>query len=740
MSESFTMNRRSFLTLTVTATGALLLRFPLTATAAAASTSEFLTGYLEITPDNQLYLQLNRHEMGQGVAEGLRTLLAEELGTAPHLIRFRLLNVGPNQLNPYSHPENTGGSFSMRSSWQPVRQAGAYCRALLLKAGELTLQQAGINGADRTLKLQDGQVVGGGRNLPFAHLAPFMEEARKLVDPAKAKPLAPPWRYIGHSSSRTLNLEKVTGALQYGYDRSVALVAVIAHPDRPGAKLSHHDRKAALAVPGVKYVEVLQAGVAVVASSTWAALRGRDALQVRWEGGEDLSSDSMEKVLTQLLERNELRHTVVKQGADFTGAPALERIYRLPMLAHAPMEPLACTVSVGMDHCVIHAGTQRPDAVLDLAARVTGIHRDQIQLQDEMSGGSFGRRLSPDYVVEALELGVRLQLPVKVIWDREDQFLAAHFRPPAVIRLRGFAGADGRLAGLQHQIVSPAKLWYELPYLQTGWKEEIKQVLYELKETFTPAQDYGAGVAASKVVGDSAVDGMRRLPYRFTGYQVEHVPVQLPVPQGFWRSVGNALNMFALENFIEEWAVQHKLDPLQLRLDLTPGHERLHRVMTTVAQLSGWQQRSQQKPMGLACFSGYDSHVATVVRMQAGAKGPEQIEHIYCAVDCGTQINPDVVKAQVEGALTMGLSAALLEQVRYQDGKLLSLNFDSYPILAIDQAPPLTIELVASDHAPGGIGETALPTLAPALANAWRLLSGENIASLPVSAVHKGNA
>ena len=482
MSESFTMNRRSFLTLTVTATGALLLRFPLTATAAAASTSEFLTGYLEITPDNQLYLQLNRHEMGQGVAEGLRTLLAEELGTAPHLIRFRLLNVGPNQLNPYSHPENTGGSFSMRSSWQPVRQAGAYCRALLLKAGELTLQQAGINGADRTLKLQDGQVVGGGRNLPFAHLAPFMEEARKLVDPAKAKPLAPPWRYIGHSSSRTLNLEKVTGALQYGYDRSVALVAVIAHPDRPGAKLSHHDRKAALAVPGVKYVEVLQAGVAVVASSTWAALRGRDALQVRWEGGEDLSSDSMEKVLTQLLERNELRHTVVKQGADFTGAPALERIYRLPMLAHAPMEPLACTVSVGMDHCVIHAGTQRPDAVLDLAARVTGIHRDQIQLQDEMSGGSFGRRLSPDYVVEALELGVRLQLPVKVIWDREDQFLAAHFRPPAVIRLRGFAGADGRLAGLQHQIVSPAKLWYELPYLQTGWKEEIKQVLYGLLE------------------------------------------------------------------------------------------------------------------------------------------------------------------------------------------------------------------------------------------------------------------
>ncbi|NPU94535.1 MAG: xanthine dehydrogenase family protein molybdopterin-binding subunit [Gammaproteobacteria bacterium] len=736
MTDSIRLDRRSFISLTLTAGGALLLEFPLTAHAANPAAPPAITGFFEIGTDHQLYILLNRHEMGQGLSDGLRTLFAEELGTAPERIRVRLLSSGPTQANALTQPLNTGGSASTRTSWVPVRQAAAYCRDVLLKAAALTVQAQAPGRPLPRFELRDGWILGPREPLRFAAVLGKVTEAARAVDPKRVRPTPPPWRYIGEWKEPAWLKEKVTGVAKYGFDRACELVASIERPDRFGAELAGMNEQAALAVAGVTAVIPLQSGVAVVAKHTWAALQGRKALAAQWKGGAELSSVDLGDTLAGLLDKPGLSQAVVTEGAAPTTAPALERVYRLPFLAHTPMEPLACTVSVGSKRCYIQAGTQRPDTVRMLAASITGLPMKAIQLDDELSGGSFGRRLGTDFIAEALELGVRLRKPVKVVWTREDLLASGQYRPPAVIRMRGHAGPRGQLVGLQHQVVSTARL------NETASAPPARGDLTQyLKNLMAPAPgktvEYSQGVVPSKRVGESAVEGVRQCHYRLPYRRVEHVPVDLPVPVGYWRSVGNSLNIFAQEVFIDEWATHHRLDPLSLRLQLLPSPSRLRSVLERVAELAGWPQRGPDNPMGLACFAGYDTFVATVVRLQPGATEPGHIAEIVCSVDCGIVVNPDNVRAQIEGALTMGLSAALGEQVVLEQGRVQTRNFDTYPLLDISRTPSLYIEVVPSEAAPGGIGEPCLPAVAPALVNAWRLRSGQNIASLPVSAVSK---
>ncbi len=743
MTDAIQLSRRHFISLSATAGGALLLQFPLVSKAVAAEAQAagkpYITGFFEITPENQLILQLNRHEMGQGLSDGLRTLFAEELNTAPEHIAVRLVSVGPDQPNRQSLPQSTGGSFSMRSSWVPVRQAAAYCREVLLRATTLMLKAQ--NKPLPVLELRDGWILGPREPLKFAAVAGFVDAAVKSVDLNKVKPRQSPWTYIGGWNEPAWQKEKVRGTAKYGMDRTSVLVASIERPLRFGATLSAYDQAAALSVPGVTRVVPLQSGVAVVATHTWAALQGRKALKAQWSGGTELSSDAIITGLKQLLDQPAALQAVVNEGAPPAGAPALERVYQLPMLAQTPMEPLSCTVTVTSKYCQILAGTQVPDTVRNLASRMTGLPLRAIQLNDELSGGSFGRRLATDYIVEALELGIQLHQQVKVVWTREDQLAAGRYRPPAVIRLRGFAGPNGALTGLQHQVASPGKLWDELPpALDSSLANKAKQYARDLRNIFAAPAEPGTGLRPSSVIGDSAVDGAKHAFYRIPHRKVEHAPVELPLPVGYWRSVGNTLNIFALETFLDEWAIQHRIDPIDLRLRMLPTEHRLRPVLARAAELASWPLRGTDNALGVACFSGYDSHVATIVRLQPNAVHPGQIAEVICVVDCGTVINPDNVRAQVEGAIQMGLSAALHEQILLDKGAVTSRNFDSYRLLDIAHSPTTYIELILSDATPGGIGEPAVPPVAPALVNAWRLRSGENIASLPVMAHTKGQA
>lgn len=743
MTDTALMHRRHFITLSATASGALLLQFPLVSPAAAAQAQAagkpYITGFFEIAADNQLILQLNRHEMGQGLSDGLRTLFAEELNTAPEHISVRLMSVGPDQPNRQALPQNTGGSQSMRSSWVPVRQAAAYCREVLLRAATLMLKSQGK--PLPVLELRDGWILGPREPLRFAAVAGFIDEAVKSVDLNRVKPRQPPWNYIGGWNEPAWQKEKIRGTAKYGYDRACTLVASIERPVRIGATLASMDEKAALAIKGVTRVVPLQAGVAVVANNTWAALQGRKALQAQWTGGAEFSSEAMLTTLTALLDKPGVQQAVVNEGATPAGTAALERQYLLPMLAHTPLEPLSCTVSVTSKYCQILAGVQQPEAVRTLASRVTGLPLRAIQFSDELSGGSFGRRIATDFIAEALELGMKLRQQVKVVWTREDQLGAGHYRPPAAIRVRGFAGANGALSGVQYQIASPARLWPESAGTAAGsLLGKARELMGSLRQNVVTPVEHGNGVRASSSVGGAAVGGISDAPYRLAHRKVEHVPVELPVPMAYWRSVGNTLNTFALETFLDEWALQHKIDPIDLRLRMLPTEHRLRPVLARAAELASWHQRAPENALGVACFSGYGSHVATIVRLQPNATHPGQIAEIICAVDCGTVINPDNVRAQVEGSIQMGLSAALREQVVLEKGQVTSRNFDSYRLLDIAQSPSTYIELILSEEAPGGIGEPAVPPVAPALVNAWRLRSGENIASLPVMAHSKGQA
>ncbi|HVK99349.1 MAG TPA: molybdopterin cofactor-binding domain-containing protein [Dongiaceae bacterium] len=741
MTDSSRLDRRSFIGLTLTAGGALLLEFPLQAEAASSKSAPPITGFFEIGSDNQMYVLLNRHEMGQGLSDGMRTLFAEELNTAPERIRVRLLSSGPTQANALAQPLDTWGSDSIRTSWVPVRQAAAYCREVLLKAAALTLQAQASGRPLPRFELRDGWVLGPREPIKFAAVLPQTPAAARQVDVKRVRPVAPPWRYIGEWKEPAWIKEKVTGSVKYGFDRASTLVASIERPDRFGAELDGMNESAALAVKCVTAVIPLQTGVAVVAQHTWAALQGRKALAARWRGGADVSSAALGDTLAGLLDKPGLSQVVVTEGAAPAGAPAFERVYRLPFLAHTPMEPLACTVSVSSKRCYIQAGTQRPNAVRMMAAGITGLPMKAIQLDDELSGGSFGRRLSTDFIAEALELGMRLRKPVKVIWTREDQLAGGQYRPPAVIRMRGHAGPKGQLIGLRHQVVSTARL-AESTTTSTGDGGSLTQYLKGLMAP-SPASktapgktaDYGQGVHPSKRVGESAIEGVQKSPYRLPFRKVEHVPVELAVPVGYWRSVGNSLNIFAQEVFLDEWAARYKLDPLSLRLQMLPSPSRLRSVVERAAELASWPYRGPENAMGLACFAGYDTYVATVVRLQPNATDPSQIAEIICSVDCGIVVNPDNVRGQIEGSILMGLSAALGEQVVLEQGKVVSRNLDTYPLLDIGRAPSLYIEVVPSDAPPGGISEPALPPVAPALVNAWRLRSGQNIASLPLSAV-----
>lgn len=736
MTEPTLMPRRQFIRLTATAGGALLLQFPLAGRAASpaapgtALAQATLTGFFEITADNQFILQLNRHEMGQGLSDGLRTLFAEELNTPPQQIRVRLVNVGPDQINRQALPQSTGGSFSMRSSWVPVRQAAAYCREVLLRATVLMLQSQ--RNPVPVLELRDGWILGPRQPLRFSAVIPFVAAAVQSVDLNKVKPRQPPWTYIGGWNEPAWLKEKVSGQVRYGFDRACEQVASIERPARFGAVLEGYDEAAALAVKGVTAVIPLAAGVAVVARHTWAALQGRKALKARWTGGNEASDAGILATLAAVLDRPGLPQTVVNEGAAPAGGPALERLYPLPALAQTPMEPLACTVTVTARQCQILAGTQQPEAVRNIASAMTGLPLGAIQLNDELSGGSFGRRLSTDFIVEALELGKILRQPVKLVWTREDMLTTGRFRPAAVIRLRGWAGPNGQLTGLQHQIASPGKLWDDAPAAAGSLVGKARQWVRELRQNVAAPADYGQGVRASAVVGDSALDGARHTYYRIPHRKVEHVPVELPYTGGFWRSVGNTLNIFALETFLDEWAIRHKIDPIDLRLRLLPTEHRLRPVLMRAAELASWHLRAPENALGIACFSGYDTHIATVVQMQPTASEPSQIAQVVCVADCGTVINPDNVRAQLEGAVQMGLSAALGERVRLENGAVQSRNFDTYSLLDIARSPTTYIELILSDAAPGGIGEPAVPTVAPALVNAWRLHSGENLVSLPV--------
>ena len=484
------------------------------------------------------------------------------------------------------------------------------------------------------------------------------------------------------------------------------LVAVMARPPVPGGKALSVDDSKAKAIKGVRQVIQIPQGVAVLAEGYWAAARGRDALDIKWHAGPNagLSSSGVSKMLAEAtavegkVGRNEGNVGMV--GA----AKAIESHYEAPYLAHACMEPMNCTAWVKRDRAEVWAGTQMQGGNKALVARLAGVAPDKVRIHTMYLGGGFGRRSAPDFVLGATLLSKMSGKPVKLVYTREDDMRGTFYRPPSVTRFTGGLDASGRLVALSARVASPSM-----------------------------AVATGFGKLPPSGVDRSAVEGIADLPYDIPNLRIEYARVEPGVQIWFWRSVGHSQNVFFRESFIDELAQEAGKDPFEFRRGLLGKQPRCKAVLELAAEKAGWGgPLPRGVHRGIALDHSFGSYVAEVAELSVGDDGGVRLHRIVAAVDCGMTVNPEIIKRQIESGIVFGLSAALYGKITFKDGKVEQGNFDSYPVLRIDEMPEVEVYIVPSAESPGGIGEPGLPALAPAVTGAIFAATGKRIRTLPI--------
>lgn len=737
MSDHTHLSRRDFLRqsaqLTLAASGSLVVGVNLTACAAARPLAE--TGHwqadawIELTPDNRVIFTLDRVEMGQGTYTGLTTLVAEELDVEPTRIEVRFAPVGDAYRNPLFKLQLTGGSTSLATSWERLRNAGAGTRAVLVAAAARIWQ---VDAA--SLRTEDGQVFrADGRTLAYGQLLELA--ARERMPSSPRLKAAADYRYIGKRNARLDAAAKVTGTAVYGIDVSVPgmLHAVLVRPPRIGARVGEVDASAALAMPGVVEVVSIERGVALVADTYWRARKAAGALVITWDEREALSL-SDEDVLALYrraaadddgeTERHDGRVDHALRGA----GDVVEAEYQVPFLAHATMEPMNCTVAETERGLEIWAPTQAPDLARIAAARVTRYSPGDIHVHTTFLGGGFGRRLTQDYVEEAAAIAVAVKRPVQLRWSREDDTRHDVYRPAMLHRLRaGLSGTE--LLAWDHQVVGPQILdWYvrDAAPAQFPWTPKF------LYGTLASVGLMAEGLATPK--DTSAIEGATNYPYSLKHVRVRHTHVDAGVPISYWRSVGHSHTAFAVETFMDEIAHQTGQDPLAFRLARLDNVPRWRQVLEQVARRAGWgTPLAEGRARGLAVHESFGSYVAQVVEV-AIEHGEIRVHKVWCAVDCGFVVNPDIVHAQMESGIIFGLTAALYGEIHLDNGAVRESNFHDQPLLRLHQSPAIDVLIVDSEAPPSGVGEPAVPPVMPALGNALFALTGKRQRRMPFKA------
>lgn len=673
------------------------------AAAAGAGPGGELNAWVRIGPDGTVVFSIAESEMGQGVLTSLSMLLAEELAVDWSTVRAEHA-IG--DVARYGRWQ-TGGSTSVRQGFDAYRQAGATARALLIAEASARF---GVEPTRCTAL--DGEVVhtDSGRRLPYAALA---EAAARRPAPSEV-PLTPreQRRIIGTDVRRLDTPAKVDGSAVFGLDVRVPgmLVAQVVRPPELGGAVASIDAKAALAVSGVKAVLEIPHGVAVVASHFWAAAKGRRALRVEWRPG-PWSSLDLAAIEQRCLARLDAG-TVARNDGDAARAIAaagkdrvLEADYTFPYLAHATLEPMNCTASVADGRCEIWAPTQSPTSAAETAAKILGLEPEAVRVHTTLLGGGFGRRGADDFVEDAVHLSRRMKAPVQVVYTREDDMRAELYRPTGVSRLRGALDAEGWPIAWEQRIASPSIL------RDKGWP---------LKNGI----DY------------TSVEGVQNLPYAIPNLHVRWADVELPIETHWWRSVGSSQNAWVTECFFDELCRQGGKDPLEARLRLLKDHPRHRRVLERAAREAGWgQPMAEGHALGIAVHECFGSIVAETAQVSLAADGEPRVHRVVCVVDCGEVVHPIGVRHQMESGITMGLSAALWGRIEIEKGRILTTNFDRYPIARIDQMPQVETIVIAEGDPIGGIGEPGTPPIAPALCNALLALTGRPIRKLPIGRV-----
>jgi isoquinoline 1-oxidoreductase beta subunit len=737
------VTRRDFLkTASVAGTG-LLVAFHMTSgfgsDAAAAAVKDFApNAFVAISAKGEIRLIVARSEMGQGVRTTLAMILAEELDADWSKVRVEQADCDAKYGDM-----TTGGSMSIRSSWDPLRKAGASTRDMLLTAAAETWNVPKAECTTTGTNVVEHKK--SGKKLGYGALA---AKAATVLVP-KDVPLKDPrdYRLVGTRRNRIDGQHIVIGEAHYGIDTKVPgmLFAVVARPPVVGGKVKQFDASMALAIAGVKKVfevpavempplfgeerkensghqHYLWGGVAVVADSTWQAIAGRKALKIEWDNGPGAqeSSETQSAKLAELLTSpgKELKKIGDPDAALASASKRVEATYDTPFLAHMTMEPMNCTATVADGKCEVWAPTQNPNALATALASVLGMPQDALTIHVTLIGGGFGRRLCIDYGVEAALISRTAGAPVKVIWTRDDDIKHDYYRPISRHHMQAGLDANSQVTSWLHHIAAASTdstfLGGELP--DTGGTEIA-----------------GTGLPAGSV------------PNYFLQQSFLHTSLR----RGYWRAVDMNWNHFAVQSFIDEIAAVGGKDPLDLRRQLIAtkqkpsgegdnegdapvNTERLLGVLNLAAEKSGWGKKLPPgSGRGIAGLYGFGSYVAHVAEVTVAKDGALKIDRIVVAVDCGEVIHPDMLEAQVEGGVIFGLTSALYDEITIENGQVQQSNFDNYPMIRIADAPRVEVHIIPSHEPPGGIGEPGVPSTAPAVANAIFAATGKRLRRLP---------
>lgn len=718
-SSSTTTSRRDFLKNVVKAGAGLTLAVQLpsviagdSATQTAVAQAFEANAFVRISTDNKVFLIMKHLEMGQGVYTGLATLIAEELEADWTQI---ITEGAPADTKRYKNllwgSQGTGGSSAIANSFMQMRQAGAAAKAMLVAAAaaawkvpatEIQVKQGLISHASSKKQATFGELA----ELAAQQTVPAIESLT-LKDPKD-------FIYIGQKKLTRKDTGKTDGSAIFTQDINLPnlLTAVVAHAPRFGGKVNSVDDSAARAIKGVVDVVQIPSGVAVLAQDFWTAKKGCDALKIDWDETQAITQSSDELMAAFKAESKKAGLPARRDGnisqAMKEATTIIESAYEFPYLAHAALEPMNCVVQVKEDSCELWNGEQMHTLDQATVAQILGLPIEKVKINMLFAGGSFGRRANPhsDYVVEATHIAkAKKGIPIKLVWTREDDMQAGHYRPMYYHHIRAGLDKAGKPIAWEQHIVG---------------QSIIKG---------TPFESFliKGGIDAT------SVEGASNLPYHIPNLHVHLHTMDVNVPVQWWRSVGHTHTAFSTETFIDQLAEKAKQDPVEFRMQLLAGHPRHQGVLKLAAEKANWgAPLPKGRARGIAVHESFNSFVAEVAEVTVHDDGSFSVDRVVCAVDCGVAINPDVIAAQMEGGIGFGLSPALMSEITLDKGKVVQSNFHDYQVLRFNQMPEIEVHIVPSAEPPTGVGEPGVPPIAPAVANALFALTGQTFQQLPL--------
>ena len=706
MTRSASLSRRTFIKTATAAGGGLMLGayLPIHPSTSLRGAGTFEPNvWIKVSADESVRIMLTMLEMGQGVMTSMPMLVAEELDFDWKKIKTEWAGADPKYGNPnFGGQQLTAGSNSVRGMWKVLRESGAAARSMLVTAAAQTW-----NVPESSCTTDNGVVMhqASGRKLTYGAL---VDKAAALPVP-KTVALKDPkdFKVLGKSLARLDVPEKVNGTAGFGIDVKLPglLTARVVRCPVFGGKVAKFNADKAKAVPGVKNVVQISSGIAVVADNYWSASKGAQALEITWDEGalaKLTSADILKKQAELAQQPGKVARNDGNAEAALKSSQGFERTFEAPFLAHATMEPMNCTADVRADRCDVYVPTQGQTPSHQAAVAASGLPADKVKVYVTYMGGGFGRRGEGDFVADAVETSKAVGKPVKVVWSREDDMQHDYYRPVSYARMWGAVDSSGKPTVFMQRMVQQSL---------------IKRI----------------GALPPNGVDFISVDGSANLPYTIPNVRIEYIEHDPGVPFGFWRSVGASFQGFVVEAFIDELAAVAKKDPFEFRRDLLGKSPRHKAVLELAAEKAGWSKPAPAgRGRGIAVMDAFGSILAQVTEVSVDTRGNVRVHKVVCTVDTGWVINPDTIKAQMEGGIVYGLTAALKGEITIQNGRVVQKHFGDYPVMRHNEMPEIEVHIVPSTETPGGIGEPSTALAAGSLVNAIAAATGKRIYKLPI--------